>query len=433
MCSIGEEDFGDEGGAHTMVADPKITPIAAAVLDEICKKCNERKVVIKLNYKDAQCEPCFFQYARHKLRASMGSTKIIERGARVLLVFDGSIESCVMFDIIRHSVSMEQFKRLTIKPCAVYVDATCISGLSIDKRHEHITETGKVLQHFGFESYYASIANDVQTMKFESFQLDDEQLSKEQKFITMFNAIGNQTAKEDFLNIRNMNVYREVASNVDCKYVFLSTISHQVAATLLVNVALGRGKSVANDISFADNRQNCAAQIIRPMRNVNSLEVETYVRLDKELNQLIQNSDYFDIFKMKSVTSIQSLTLQFIDNLQENFASTVSTMFRTGDKISAAASTHHHDQPKETCKFCHSDLDYQNSATLFAIEYSRCMSASADQNELNDVDRMLKKAENQVLGQNDDNVDDTNSLIKSLCHGCRNIFRDLDEPNTYIQ
>lgn len=436
MCSIGEEDFGDEGAAHTMVVDPKITP-GAIVSDEICKKCNERQVVVKLNLKDAQCEPCFFQFARHKLRASMGQTKIIERGARVLLVFDGTIEACVMFDMVRHSVSLEQYKRLTIQPCAVYVDATCVSDLSVAGRQAHLMQTGKLLQHFGFESYYASIADDVQAIKFDSFKLDNELLSREQKFITKFNAIGNQTAKEDFQNVRLLNRYCEVASNVDCQYVFMPTISHQVAKTVLVNVALGRGKSVANDISFCDNRDKNAVKIIRPMRNINSLEIDTYVRLDAQLNQLVQNDEsYFNSIKKKSAPSIQSLTQQFIDNLQENFASTVSTVFRTGDKISAAASTHQHTNDdevkpiKQTCQFCHSNLDYENSSTLFAIEYSRCMSASADQNEINDVDSMLKKAENQLLGQSDD---DTDSLIKSLCHGCRNIFRDLDEPNAYIQ
>lgn len=114
----------------------------------------------------------------------------------------------------------------------------------------------------------------------------------------------------------------------------------------------------------------------------------------------------------------------------------MSTVFRTGDKISAAAATTkssslNGDKPKQICKFCHSDLDYEHSATLFAIEYSRCVSACADQNEVNDVDLMLKRAENQVLGNTHD--ENTKDLIKSLCHGCRNIFRDLDEPNSYVQ
>lgn len=436
MCSIGEDDFGDEGGAHTMLADPNIPP-SVIVSDEICKKCNERNVAVKLNLKDAQCESCFFQYVRHKLRASMGSTRIIERGAKVLLVFDGTIESCVMFDMIRYGMELEQFKRLTIKPYAVYVDDTCISGQSIIERQQHLDEIFKIIQHFGIDYYYASICgNTSQTIEQQSFQLDNERLRTEEKFLQKFNAIGNQTAKEDYLNITKLNIYRKVAAQIECKYVFVPSISHQVATNLLVSVALGRAKSVANDISFCDNRSNCAAQIIRPMRNVNSLEIDTYIRLDKTLNRLIRENKCFNVKNTKSTTSIQSLTKQFIDNLQENFASTVSTVFRTGDKISAAASTtmcqqRDGNKPKLTCKFCHSDLDFEQSATLFAIEYSRCVSACADQSEVNDVDSMLRKAEKQVLGFKDD--DETETLIKSLCHGCRNIFRDLDESNAYIQ
>ncbi|XP_055322497.1 cytoplasmic tRNA 2-thiolation protein 2 [Sitodiplosis mosellana] len=437
MCSIGEDDFGDEGGVHTMQADPKL-PASAIVSDEICKKCNEQTVAVKLNLKDAQCESCFFQYVRHKLRAAMGSSKLIERGSKVLLVFDGTFEACVLLDMIHYAVSQEQFKRLTIQPHVVYVDDTCISRRSIDERQAKLDETFRILQHFGIETYYASIASEGATIKAQSLQLNQqEQLAApEEKFVKKFNAIGNQTAKEDFINVLKMNIYRAVAAQIDCKYVFVPSIGHEVATNLLVNVALGRGKSVANDISFCDNRSNGAAKIIRPMRNISSLEVETYIRLDESLNRLTQNTSYLNVPGQKSVNSIQSLTKQFIDNLQENFASTVSTVFRTGDKISAAAATTQTseldgDKPKQTCKFCHSDLDYEHSSTLFAIEYSRCVSACADQNEVNDVDLMLKKAEDQVLGGKHD--DNTDNLIKSLCHGCRNIFRDLNEPNSYVQ
>lgn len=431
MCSIGDEDFGDEGGAHTMTADPK-QPASVIVSDEICKKCHEHKVAVKLDLKDAQCESCFYQYVRHKMRASMGSTKIIERGAKVLLVFDGTIESCVLFDMVRHAVSLEQFKRLNLKPNAIYVDNACISGLSHSQRQEKLTETLKIVESFGFELFYTSIASDNPAKQFDGIHVADEYSATEDEFMKQFSAIGNQTARDDYLNIRNLNICREVAAQIGSKYVFLPTVSHHVATSLLVNVALGRGRSVANDISFSDNRSNCAAKIIRPMRNITSLEIETYYRLDKTLNQMIHNNNYFDCPRQTASNSIQNLTKQFIDNLQENFASTVSTVFRTGDKISAAATvqqTNDDGTSKQTCKFCHSDLDYEGSSTLFAIEYSRCVSACADQKEVNDVDLMLKKAENQVLGKLNDQ---TSKLIPFLCHGCRNIFRDLDEPETFI-
>lgn len=479
MCSIGEEDFGDDGGAHTMPSEPKFgnAAVAAATTtstiqsNEICRKCNQNTVSVKLNLKDAQCESCFYQYVRHKMRAEMGSTKIIQRGANVILVFDGTIEACVMFDMVRHAIALEQFKRLTIRPYAIYVDNSCIMDLTIEQRQQIISDTFTILKTFDFESYYASIAADVPIKKFNRQQLqstitiDNEQLSIEADFLQKYNAIRNQTAKEDYRIRLNLNRYRDIAAKIQCMYVFLPTISHQIANDLLVNVALGRGKSVANDISFCDNRSNWQAKIVRPMRTVTLLEIETYVRLDASLKKLIENNRQLISTNAPAQptmppTSIQSLTKQFIDNLQENYASTVSTVYRTGDKISAAAAaaaaaivTHKHQRiqhninlnndddddddlvklKKSTCKFCHSELDFEHSNTLLAIEYSRCVSTCADRNKVNDVDIMMNLAENQVLGNAAANDgDDTNSLMKSLCHACRNIFRDLNEPLSYI-
>lgn len=437
MCSIGEDDFGDDGGKHTMSVEPK-AQFNSILPDEICKRCSQRNVVVKLNFKDAQCEECFFQYVRHKFRASMGSTKIIERGAKVLLVFDGTVESCVMYDIVRYTLSQEKFKRLTIEPTAIYVDETFITENDTTEREKYIKETFRIMEMFQFDIYYTSIASsNSPIIKIENpstFQLNHHLNENEQWFLAKLRKIGNSTAKEDFLNITRSNVMRWTASQVQCKYVFVSTTSQQVAAELLINVALGRGKSVANDIAFCDQRTNCNARVLRPMRNIIPLEIENYVRLNNEINRLIKINDYFDKTKILSTSSIHTLTEQFIKNLQENFTSTVSTVFRTGDKISAAISSptkHASAEPKQMCKFCHSDLDYKSSTTLFAIEYSRCVSSCADQKIVNDVNLMQQHAVNQVLGENNTD-DDSENLMKYLCHGCRNIFRDLGEPNDFF-
>lgn len=436
MCSIGEDDFGDEGGKHTMPVESKVQ-FDSIHSDEICKRCNQRNVVVKLNFKDAQCEECFFQYVRHKFRASLGSTRIIERGAKVLLVFDGTVESCVMYDIVRYALSQEKFRRLTIEPIAIYIDETFVTKNVSIEREKHIKEAFRIMKMFDFDIYYTTIAsNNLIPIKVENpsiFQLNYQLNENEQMFLTKLKKIGNSTAKEDFLNISRSNIMRWAASQIQCKYIFISTTSQQVATELLINVALGRGKSVASDISFYDQRTNCNARVLRPMRNIIPLEIENYVRLNNEKNQLIKINDYSNKTKMPSISSIHLLTKQFINNLQENFTSTVSTVFRTGDKISAAVSSpikHDSIEEKQKCKFCHSDLDYENSTTLFAIEYSRCVSSCADQKEVNDVNLMQQHAVNQVLGAN--NTDDSENLMKYLCHGCRNIFRDLDEQNDFI-
>lgn len=437
MCSIGEDDFGDDGGAHSMQVEPKLDP-TDIISDGLCKKCNERKVVVKINLKDAQCEPCFFQYVRHKFRAALGTTRVVERGAKVVLVFDGSIECCVLFDMVRYALTQEQFKRLTYKPCALIVDDTGAFETSVEKRNEYLQESLKLLEDFQFETYYISVANKneavVRIDNFQSFRIPDAGLEMDKKFAETVNSIKSQTSRHDFVLTARANAIRSAAAQLESNYAFLSTISHQIATTLLVNVALGRGSSVANDISFCDNRPGSEVKLLRPIRNLSSLEVETYVRLSPGNSWPAVNHTYANSGSANPSASIQNLTTQFVNGLQENFASTVSTVFRTGDKIASAAAVPlrpNDDATKQrTCKFCHSLLDYENSATLFAIEYSRCVSACADRNEVNDVGVMMQRANAAVQGDesalNVNQDDDIRRMWKHLCHGCRNIFRDLD-------
>lgn len=441
MCSIGEDDFGDDGGVHSMQVEPKLDS-TDIVSDEICKKCNERKVVVKINLKDAQCEPCFLQYVRHKFRAALGTTRVVERGARVVLVFDGSVECCVMFDMVRYALTQEQFKRLTYTPFALFVDDTSAFERNEEKRNEYLQESLKLLECFGFESYYTSVATKddpvLRIENFQNFRIPDANLEKDAKFADTVSAIKSLTSRHDFVLTARANAIRAAAAQLDCKYAFLSTISHEVATTLLVNVALGRGSSVAHDISFCDNRPNCQVKLLRPIRNLSSLEVETYARLSPDKSWPTANHNFVNNVNANPNASIQNLTTQFVNGLQENFASTVSTVFRTGDKIASAATApaklNGDDATlQKTCKFCHSILDYGNSATLFAIEYSRCVSACADRHEVNDVDLMIQRANAAVHGDdaasNANQNEDVRSLWQHLCHGCRNIFRDLEQNN----
>lgn len=426
MCSIGEDDFGDEGGLHTMAKDPK----QITVPDEICKKCNERKIVVKINLKDAQCQPCFYQYARHKLRAALGSTRIVDRGARVLLVFDGSIESCVMFDIIRYGLTQDQYKRITFVPCALYIDDTCTFESDTHKRQENLSKIMKLLQHFQFEAYYTSIATGGLVIKVEDAQqfqlpLTDGQVKKERNFENALNSLATLTSQQDFVHVSQMDAIRKAAETLDCKFAFLSTVNHQIATDLLANVALGRGSSVANEISICDSRG--AVKILRPIRNLSDVEVETYVKFNDNVPWPTDIRNYANSTDTRPTLSLQNLTRQFVNGLQENFTSTVSTVFRTGDKIAAASAPTTKETPKNTCKLCHSVLDFEDSPTLFAIEYSRCVSAIADQNEVNDFDKMKRTAKDALVGDTNANENDVGALWKDLCNGCRNIFRDFKD------
>lgn len=425
MCSIGEDDFGDEGGVHAMQLDPKIT--ATDLPDEICKKCNENKVVVKLNLKDAQCKACFFTFVRHKFRAALGSTRIVDRGAKVLMVFDTSIESCIMFDIIRFALKEDKFKRLTVVPCAVFIDDSWVIN---EQNESYMDEAMNLLEYFGFETHYVDISNPTDIRRiddFKNFRTAEENSSMRLEFRKTLNSFNSLTSRQDFIQKLHLNIVSDVANVFECKCAFLPTISSDIAATLLADVSLGRGGSMADDISFCDSRQPNDVKLLRPIRNILNIEIEHYVRLNTAIDWPKVSNNFLAKTSAIQNGSLQNLTKQFVNGLQENFASTVSTVFRTGDKISAA---NFQKQTTETCLFCHSALDFKDSPTLFAIEYSRCVSASAGQDDINDAELMGHRATHAVLGITD--PEDLN-LYSKLCHGCRNIFRDFnDDPKSVL-
>ncbi|XP_062542913.1 cytoplasmic tRNA 2-thiolation protein 2 [Armigeres subalbatus] len=438
MCSIGEDDFGDEGGAHAMKEETPPLPLA----EEICRKCNEHHAVLKLNQKEPQCRKCFLHYVRHKFRASLGATKIVRRGSKVLVVFSGAPESVAMLDMIRHGLEQDAFKKLRIDPVVVFVDEDFIGQ---DQVHYEkcVTDKLEILEQFDYPSYYTVLgaqrcceAKEDRLM--EKFQAEQDMIQN------VLRGIMSITSKQDFIVQTRKQTYKAIARELQCGYIFLSSIGLELAKTLLSDVALGRGKSLALDIAFCDDRDE-ERRIIRPMRDLSPDEIQNYlIFAEKPLKSAAVADSFID------KPSLQNLTSKFVDNLQQSFPSTVSTVFRTGDKLGTQKTpvsenqlngvdhfsilfdkalniTSEAEDPKR-CKFCHSTLDYRDSTTLFATEFSRMVSSrinvALSHEEIVESTRRMEqdacKAVNAELEE-----DEMRQLKRELCHSCRNIFVDF--------
>ncbi|XP_065079366.1 cytoplasmic tRNA 2-thiolation protein 2 [Ochlerotatus camptorhynchus] len=446
MCSIGEDDFGDEGGVHAMKEESPVPAdrTSVSIGTEICRKCNEHLAVLKLNLKEPQCRDCFLHYVRHKFRASLGATKIVRRGSKVLVVFTGSAENVAMLDMIRHGLEQDAFKKLRIVPLVLFVteDFLVLGGDQV-KYDQSVGKKLDILKQFNFPSYftvlgsneYCSITEDTLTEKFKSDQ---------NKFNEILQGLKSITSKQDFIVQARKQTYKAVAKELECGYIFLSSIGLDLAKTLLSDVALGRGRSLSLDIAFCDDRDE-ETKIIRPMRDLNLDEIENYMKFaESQLQSAVLEHPF------KDKTSLQNMTSKFVDGLQQSFPSTVATVFRTGDKLEAVKASPvkelegednlfelfdkslkikaGEEQPTR-CKFCHSSLDYRDSTTLFATEFSRMVSSRINvelsHEKIIESTRLMEqdacKAVNAELED-----DEMRLLKKELCHACRNIFVDFE-------
>ncbi|XP_053664379.1 cytoplasmic tRNA 2-thiolation protein 2 [Anopheles marshallii] len=441
MCSIVEDDFGDDGGAHGMRED---TPQPELSVNELCRKCNTEMAVLKLNLKEPQCRVCFLNYVRHKFRASLGSTKIVRRGSRVLVIFTGAAENVTLLDMIRFGLEQDSFKQLRIVPILLYVDDGFVEKTD-ELRIQQLSKRINVLKQFSsFPSYYTVCGSSKyaeitfnETFSPIGFEQDEARL------LQVLEAVRSVSSKQDLLEQVHNQTYRNIAKALNCNYVFLSDIGIDLAKTLLSNVALGRGCSLAQDVAFCDDRDD-AAKLIRPIRDLNPDEVSNYLQFSEAQLQYLPLVKHFE-----DKPSLQNLTSKFIDNLQQTFPSTVSTVFRTGDKLDVLKSVQRvtsddganflamfdksltlNDQSVgECCRFCGAVLDYKGSKTLFATEYSRLVSsrinaACSHEDILQKSKQMELDAERAVNGEKNE---EQQELLKHLCHGCRNIFEDINE------
>ncbi|XP_055538791.1 cytoplasmic tRNA 2-thiolation protein 2 [Wyeomyia smithii] len=440
MCSIGEEDFGDEGAPHLMREDSPMTSTLAE--GEMCRKCQQKPAVLKLMIKEPQCQNCFLHYVRHKFRASLGSTKIVRRGSKILVVFDGSPENVTMLDMIQHGIEQESFKKLRIDPVLLLVSEDFLFG-NKDAWVKKTEEKINLMKQFNYPSYIAMLGGQ-HCCSTGDEGLDDSFQVDQDKIIAVLNNIRSTTAKQDFIVQIRRHTYNVMAKKLECQYVFLSDIGVSLAKTLLLNVALGRGRSVALDVAFCDDREEI--KIIRPMRDINPDEIRNYIAFSEKPLQILDTEVPF-----KEKASLQNLTSKFVDDLQKTFPSTVSTVFRTGDKLAVPQNLAANTSDSEIedvlrlfdktlkvgevtitplrCKLCHAELDFHNSDTLFATEFSRTVSSRINVNlsheEILESTRSMELDATKAVTGELDQEDRVGPLKKELCHSCRNIFLEL--------
>lgn len=392
MCSNIEDD--------TLVTMTKadVEPIN---FDETCKKCNESKIAVKLKFKEAQCEKCFLAYVRHKFRASLGSTKIVGRGATILIVYDGRPKSSVLLDMLRFAFFQDTYKKLHFEPHVLYIDDSVLFNLTGEQRCNRLRRVEILLQHFGFKAYGKSITDSsFRLQSYDEYMKQAISNEKIEEFKAKMGSILSHTSCDDYIGNIRTNIIRNIAAKLNANFAFTSEIESDLAKIFLTNVTLGRGGSVCQDIAFCDTRGD--VPIIRPIRNLDVVEVENYIKFNNIECLEMNEADTDSLFEK----SLQNVTKSFVDELQTNFPSTISTIFRTGDKISGITVDKSKIIDEGNCCFCGSGMPAEKSETIQALEYSRFVSENSFDNRLNFVG------------------DDSGNFSK-LCYGCRNIFKDM--------
>ncbi|KAM9192090.1 cytoplasmic tRNA 2-thiolation protein 2 isoform 2-T2 [Dugong dugon] len=458
-----------------------------------CVKCKKGAPVLVIRAGDAFCRDCFKAYYVHKFRAVLGKNRLIFPGEKgdfspqVLLAWSGGPSSSSMLWQVLEGLSRESAKQLRFVPGVVYVDEGAACGWNPEDRAETLAEvqsilhsTGlpwhgvaleevfglpqSVLRHFSQEpalgdgAYKEAVDSFIQQQQglgtegnrdSPSLSPGVEQLSwasphnpqsparphtaaKTEALSRLFNSVRTLTAKEELLQTLRTHLILHVARTHGYSKVMTGDSCTRLAIKLLTNLALGRGAFLAWDTGFADERHGDVV-VVRPMREHMLKEVAFYNHLFAIPTVLTPAIDT----KAPEKASIHRLMEAFVLQLQAQFPSTVSTVYRTSEKLVKTPRAGQAASPSCPCCLlclCMLDVDSADSATAFGAQSTTALSlrqapalqAQAKEPTVPCCSPGLCEDQGCCRGARPSEREDLQAcVIEQLCYSCRVNMKDL--------
>ncbi|KAK1905948.1 Cytoplasmic tRNA 2-thiolation protein 2 [Dissostichus eleginoides] len=330
-----------------------------------CVKCKEASAAVVIRAGDAYCRGCFKEYFIHKFRAMLGKNRLIFPGEKVLLAVSGGPSSCSMLSQVQEGLSQNAHKKLRFLPGIVYIDEGGAVGQSVEQRRRTVEELRAVFRATGFPflmvpleqvldlpssvvlsapgapeqeagAYKAAVDHFLLSDGISGVTAGQQQETpppevQEAHTHSLQRLLGSArtlTAREELLNILRQHLLVHTARSAGYSKLMLGDSCTRLAVKLLSSISLGRGAQLAHDTGFSDSRYGDTI-LVRPMRDYSAKEIAYYNRMFSVPSVFTAGLDT----KTADKSSIQHLTESFVIKLQADFPSTVSTIYRTSEKL----------------------------------------------------------------------------------------------------
>jgi len=330
-----------------------------------CKKCPDKKPAVNLRVNDVYCRDCFLTGVHHKFRATLGKHKAMKPGEKVVVGYSGGGASAALLHLLKTGIESDH-KRLLFKPEVLHIDEGCLLNLTPEKRLENIRRAAEDALVSGFPFHFSILEKPSEVFTVED--LLNLQI-KENLGQILYDSVSNikeNSAKEDFINTIRRRALIEGAEQLKSKKIFTAECATKVSIDLLTGVSMGKGINLAHETGFRDTRDDVT--ILRPLRDVSGKELAIYTQMHRIRFHPAPNVST----GQEALFSIRKLTEEFLVGLQADFPATLSTVFRTGDKLQVDP-----DSDEEACILCRGplDTDAEEHCALQATYWSQIVSS----------------------------------------------------------
>ncbi|XP_032557104.1 cytoplasmic tRNA 2-thiolation protein 2 isoform X1 [Chiroxiphia lanceolata] len=484
MCDVS----GDGGGCGADAEPPRRRRAPRDSHPRTCMKCGQGTAALIIRVGDPFCRGCFREYFVHKFRAMLGKNRVIFPGEKVLLALSGGSASSAMVRQVQEGLSREAAKRLRFIPGLVYVEEGAVRRQSPEQREQTLTHMETLLRATGFP-YYLIHLEEALELPPSILQPGPEQSSKSgssgpsykeavdsfiqqkrqegegdsatslpghstqdmpvgppytprlpdtaqtQELLRIFEAVETATAREELLQMLRTHLILQMARSRGYSKVMTGETCTRVAIKLLTNLSLGRGAFLAVDTGFTDKRHG-DVMVVRPMRDYTAKEIAFYNHFFNIPTVIVP-----PLFtKRREKPSIHHLIERFLLGLQEDFPSTISTVYRTGEKLSpdpAKASSE-----SQRCLLCLCGLDIEGGKwvghgglrgfeeQLCTPQLPPCPLALAEEELALEPTLIWEELEPVGNGCCQQGAESKAAYIPLLCYSCRLTFKELGPLTT---
>jgi len=453
MCSLAEGGF---------LAEEFVGDVTGKLEGRQCQKCKAVPAQLILRKKDVYCVDCFVAGSKHKFRSTLGKNKVMYKGDKVLLPFDGSANCLTMLDLVHSSLVRDASpKRHFYTVTLVISDFDFAGNCGVDAlaRREKVTELIQLAKKFtGFEVQVGNFESSLITSDKSDSHVklcdvngngSDYEIPESDLDLTqVLSGFKESSAKEDFLRTLESKMMVKAAKQSKCNKIFQSDCASDLAVTLMAGCATGRGINLPDDTGFLDQRYQSSScdqeeqtgenkdqnggdlMVLRPMREFSHEEIQHYVNfvLPREIRPASSENE-------RNSATIRGLTKQFLYGLQANFPATIPTIFRTTGKLMSAVNDHQDEGLQ--CPVCDGKTrDMIDSPSVEATEVSRLISSIGKFKE-GGLDLSTEAiASGQILkGEklNEISSKDREELRGKLCYSCRLVLDRMQSVPSFIQ
>ncbi|XP_060080255.1 cytoplasmic tRNA 2-thiolation protein 2-A-like [Ylistrum balloti] len=431
MCSV------QEGDSDGPIQKERISP------GRKCMKCHTENAILITRVNDAFCKACFMVYVTHKFRATIGKSKLVRDGEKVLVAYSGGPSSSCLLHLITEGLSQRAHKKLRFTPGIVFIDESAVLDNLVQDGVADKERIAELMENVGYPCHTRyleealcldqdgllpkadlSSLTEADQSSFCTAAIHSNSLDRARTEIkSLFSSIKSLTAREDMLNKLRQRLLMEVAKVQGYSKVMTGHCGTRLAVNLLSDISQGRGSHVAMDTAFSDTRYP-DIMFVRPIRGFSSKEVAMYNALHGVESVFLPTLTT----KTHEGSSIEHLTEAFVTGLQADYPSTISNIMRTGEKLS----TEKKEGENCHCALCQGplDTDVGPSSALSAVEFSSLISQKKKKNSTTCGEK------DTCCGEGDGSCHTKNEGLKRdevmsvLCYGCRMTVKDMADPTS---